>query len=1023
MQASHTRAPAIPSDDSQQEDRMSQNLTSDPAQNFADVLEEELRALHEQQPSRGPFVAPSNPSDPLPVRLRAIYAALHAAPEGRSALCLSGGGIRSASFSLGVVQVLARLGLLSRFDFLSTVSGGGYLGGWLSAWIKREGAAQVCAKLAEPPRKDPREPEWPPVRFLRAYSNYLSPRLGLLSADTWTLGATFLRNMLLNWCVLIPVLLVAMLVSRFFLAAVLSIPPPGFEAALWCAVAILMAVTTFYAAVDMPMTGNARLREGSFVLWRLGPLILAAFLTTIAWAWSYNVVNPKNVLTWFPEHHAWWVPFGSGGFVFPRMLLKMPGPAMSAPALTFTELLLIFVFPAVAGDVLGILYGPFITDLKRRRRFGFGYRSLVRLFRFRAWKRAQLARDPTAPQSHQQLPETLAQTVRQRLGGVFAMFFCSLIGIALVRSLMSSFDEPTARSNSLYLAAFGPALLLTVFLLLNFLLAGVTSRISKDEDREWWGRSSGWLLLTAAACAIHGTIVFWGPYWMQLLQHHVGSEGGVVGLLGLGGGLSGVFAALSGFGAKTSAIFENKRFKSALLPAGALLFLLAMDLLLAFVSERMAGDAMTFVFFADGVWMRDFHEDWPRLLHDVRLWEFHPGSYNSITPWLCLVLPAIFCGGMSLLVNINAFSLHTMYRNRLIRAFFGASNSARREHPFTGFDPRDNRPLAALSPERPLHIINTALNLVAGERLAWQERKAASFTFSRLHCGSWLLGYRNARDYSEGVTIGTAVTISGAAANPNSGYHSSPLITFLMTLFNVRLGWWLANPGPVGDRIWKSRGPRLALMPLFREALGLTDDRYRYVELSDGGHFENLGIYEMVLRRCHRILAIDGGQDRDYQFEDLGNAIRKIRIDLGIPIEIDVRTICPEDAAGKRLCCAFGRIRYSAVDTQSGAKAVRDGYLVYLKPVITGGEPADVRNYHAAHPDFPHESTNDQFFSESQLESYRALGEYTVTELAKGLSAAPTLEEFSSVIDRLTKAGFISPILAGDAATLSSTPA
>jgi hypothetical protein len=212
-------------------------------------------------------------------------------------------------------------------------------------------------------------------------------------------------------------------------------------------------------------------------------------------------------------------------------------------------------------------------------------------------------------------------------------------------------------------------------------------------------------------------------------------------------------------------------------------------------------------------------------------------------------------------------------------------------------------------------------------------------------------------------------------------------------------------------------------MPLFREALGLTDDRYRYVELSDGGHFENLGIYEMVLRRCHRILAIDGGQDRDYQFEDLGNAIRKIRIDLGIPIEIDVRTICPEDAAGKRLCCAFGRIRYSAVDTQPGAKAVRDGYLVYLKPVITGGEPADVRNYHAAHPDFPHESTNDQFFSESQLESYRALGEYTVTELAKGLSAAPTLEEFSSVIDRLTKAGFISPILAGDAATLSSTPA
>src|SRR5205807_2018364 len=133
---------------------------------------------------------------------------------------------------------------------------------------------------------------------------------------------------------------------------------------------------------------------------------------------------------------------------------------------------------------------------------------------------------------------------------------------------------------------------------------------------------------------------------------------------------------------------------------------------------------------------------------------------------------------------------------------------------------------------------------------------------------------------ADGISLGTAMAISGAAASPNMGYHSSPLLTFLMTFFNARLGWWLANPGYPGEGLWSERGPRSALLSLFAEAAGETDDENQYIYLSDGGHFENLALYEMVLRRCMTIVVVDAGADPEYQFEDLANAIRKIRVDL-----------------------------------------------------------------------------------------------------------------------------------------------
>src|SRR5437762_14168939 len=155
-----------------------------------EVLEAEFVALHGELPANYPSSAEPE------TRLRELWAAIHGLKEKRSALCMSGGGIRSATFGLGVLQGLARCGLLDKFDYLSTVSGGGYIGSWLSAWVKNdpEGIRGVISQLKRRPESG-LKPEPRPIRHLREFSSYLAPRTGLTSVDFWTLITKFMRNM------------------------------------------------------------------------------------------------------------------------------------------------------------------------------------------------------------------------------------------------------------------------------------------------------------------------------------------------------------------------------------------------------------------------------------------------------------------------------------------------------------------------------------------------------------------------------------------------------------------------------------------------------------------------------------------------------------------------------------------------------------------------------------------------------------------------------------------------------------
>lgn len=352
--------------------------------------------------------------------------------------------------------------------------------------------------------------------------------------------------------------------------------------------------------------------------------------------------------------------------------------------------------------------------------------------------------------------------------------------------------------------------------------------------------------------------------------------------------------------------------------------------------------------------------------------------------WIIILAAIGFLMGW--FININKYSLHAMYRERLIRAYLGASRAKERvntANSFTDLDDKDNVQMKNLR-HRPFHVINMTLNLGNTKTLRWQNRKAESFTATALHCGSSNMGdgsgnYRGSELYGynsnkgEAITLGTAAAISGAAASPNMGYYTqSSAVSFLMALFNVRLGWWLGNPGRRGKKTYRHPSPSFSPNFFWDEALGNTDDTNKYVYLSDGGHFDNLGLYEMVLRRCHYIVACDAGADSKFGFSDLGTAIHKIRVDMGIPIMFEKgETPMP----GRN--CAIATIKYSAIDGETAD----DGILIYIKPTLDGDESIDIVNYKNTNPDFPHETTGDQMYSETQFESYRSLGLHMIESI------------------------------------------
>lgn len=926
--------------------------------------------------------------------------------QDRWALCLSGGGIRSATFALGVLQGLARRGLLKRFDYLSTVSGGGYVGGWLTGWIQRhkDGLDGVVREL-KMPLDGGGEPG--AIRHLREYSNYLNPKLGALSADTWTLIATYLRNLILHWLVFLPLILLLVLTPKIGLQLVRA-DTPGWPILIAALLVLGAALTDLMMHWSPAEDGSSRRPWLRFAVVTALSLLLLLFAS----AWLLPDLSPRwwsAPVQWLTlDRLGWLAVFLSGALLIASMIyLSLNRPSTGPYREGQGPFLLFFMLPLMLAAVLIALGWAWLGSPGESWWWLIPVGIVLRVFsvvmslllpRMRLFRRAEhgtaSGTQPSAPRPFDKWMEVLAAAITGALGGALL-----LMGSHWIYPRASAFD-------GLLYACFAPPYILGTFLISETVFVGLASFWTEDDDREWWGRSAAWLLIGGLTWTLFRMLVLVGPAALVWLGAAWGTAAAA------GGGLAGILSAILGFAGKAENLKQTvDRLRGSGTKSNLALSVLAPAFLVALLA-----------FLSLGVDFYLMGRSGTGFLGQVEL--------SSTVGMGALLTSAAVLGAIGLVmswcVNINKFSLHAMYRYRLIRAYLGASNLRRAPHPFTGFDPADNiqmtdiwpnpsaadlsadpearRPATGGKPQ-PLHVINLALNLVSGKNLAWQQRKAASFTVTPLHCGNKDLGYRAlftddpAQQFrpkrlyggqKEGISLGTAVTISGAAASPNMGYHSSGVVTFIMALFNARLGWWLGNPSLKGKNTFYKSGPELAIKPLLAETFGLTDDQNPYVYLSDGGHFENLGLYEMVLRRCRLIVVSDAGCDPAFGFQDLGNAIRKVRIDLGVEIEMgdmrmwprsDGRLFAKDGHPGRY--CAIGRIKYPA------GESVETGTLIYLKPGVYGGEPLDVLNYASRNPAFPHEPTSDQWFSEAQFESYRALGAHVVEQIFGADDLAP----------------------------------
>lgn len=345
-----------------------------------------------------------------------------------------------------------------------------------------------------------------------------------------------------------------------------------------------------------------------------------------------------------------------------------------------------------------------------------------------------------------------------------------------------------------------------------------------------------------------------------------------------------------------------------------------------------------------------------------------------------------------LFVNINTLAPHRYYRNRLCECYL-----ARRAAEPAGFLQRCRRrlagervqgrtevlkqvPLSELGANltAPYHLLNMTVNAPSSREKNLRGRGGDFFLASRDFYGSPLTGYARTAELERAdphFDLGTAMAVSGAAASPVMGWRTLPHFRFLMTLFNVRLGYWLRNPGrPAHLRLLEGAGPWY----FFREMLGRIHERSRYVYLSDGGHIENLGAYELLRRRCKFIVCVDGGQEPGMECSDLVRLQRYAEIDLGVRLHFDTTDLQIGPNGLSRAHAILVKIDY-APDHARGAEAGPDddqlGWMLYVKLAMTGVEPAYVHDYRRQNPDFPHQTTGDQIYEEEQFEAYRALGE------------------------------------------------
>jgi hypothetical protein len=362
---------------------------------------------------------------------------------------------------------------------------------------------------------------------------------------------------------------------------------------------------------------------------------------------------------------------------------------------------------------------------------------------------------------------------------------------------------------------------------------------------------------------------------------------------------------------------------------------------------------------------------------------------DSVAPgWTRLVLILVF-GLITILTLtrrevagvLNASSLHAFYRSRLGDCYIQQQGG----DDIVVAGQAADVPLAELQTDKrargdvlgPYHIIGAALNISGSTDVHRLGRRSDAFFLSPLYSGSSITGYARTAETYPDLTLGAAMAISGSAFSPNQGSATQTTLSVLLTLLNARLGYWADNPAGqdgAGEAKLSNAAP---LVLYWKEMFGRASSGDRAVYLSDGGHFDNSGIYELVRRRCRYIVAIDGSGEtvpESPRFGTFGLVSRLVRIDFGVDIQLDLASLAPDSSGRAPANYAVGRVIYPKT-SGSETEDDRTGVIILLKATLTKAQTSpDLEFYKRLTGIFPNHSTVDQFFDEGQFEAYRALG-------------------------------------------------
>ena len=826
----------------------------------------------------------------IEARRKTLYAGDPAAPVGQRpwGLALSGGGIRSATYALGVLQSLAktsdpaRLPLLARFDYLSTVSGGGYIGGFMSALFRRPPPAPTdaaapatddlvaktrrvyqCLATDPPGRMTPTTHEHTPgypIRWLRENGRYMAPAG---AGDLLFAVALQIRN--------------------------------------WCAVHYVFGITLLFVVL-----ASFAFRAGSQNLPGLAELALQA-----------EVMMQPHV-----ADGIWWSPW----FFF----------AILTAAFT--------VLPA--GIAYWLTYRP----------------------------------DGKAGESDTAFSPPVWCAIAVAIG-IACVAFAAGETVAL---------HAQQTASALYFVA--AAILIAV----GYYWASRMPADNTVATRRVWltHRLTNGLVITLAIGAL--ALIETVSQSLYLHLHQVaGSPAPTVTTT-----LAALAAAIPVLKKLAGSVASVKpEGVLARLPVDALLGVLAVLLIFALgVVWHML--ALTLMFQAGDPWSRETAAT-ASMIQAAFQWP------DTLLYALALIVATLIgtCAAGFFIGFVNLSSLSTLYSARLTRAYLGASNPARfkigsrwrgvtEPHPHDDFGRSQFYEADHLGP---LHLINVTINetVSSGDNLTQQDRKGWPLAIAP--SGLSINGTAPLKPgEGEDLSIGQWIGVSGAAFTPGLGRGTSFGRAAVFTLTNIRLGYWW-DSGKTRRTFgwaWRTlvRNQRYLLSELKGEFYGMLR---QYWYLSDGGHFENTGVYELLRRRCAVVVTCDDGADPNYTFEDLANLMRLARIDFGAEFSL----LEPEpafeafDTAGLRLggnaedclvtrpndlnqppgtgkqCALAYRVEYAgSVDTT---------LLLVIKPRLVEGAPLDLFEYRSKSAPFPQETTFDQFFDEAQWESYRKLGAWT----------------------------------------------